>query len=355
MVAKFKMQDIAKKTGYSLSTVSRVLSGTAYASGKARDAIIDCARELGVLDQLGSGRLLMKGIVVFAPNRAFTPSGDAFYHEVMSGIAEAVEHYNIHLTYCGLEEDHSDINIFLEKTNNKNVNAVIIIGVDDPTIHKLAATINKPCVLVNSQDHQMLLDSVSPDHPATGYGAVNHLFEEGHRWILTITCMRRKTFYKRLEGIREAYRTYHVDFKPDYNLIITEGLSDKEAEHMLEQWLKVHPREVWPEAIFCQGKRMVIGVQRVLQRYGLLVPKDISLIATDYVLPQEIETKTPVTSLTIPCHELGTEAVHLLQTRFTRPEAPVFNLLLKGKLEVHGSVARSTKNTAHSTVISSDT
>ncbi|WEF28935.1 LacI family DNA-binding transcriptional regulator [Klebsiella aerogenes] len=350
MVAKLKMHDIAKKTGYSVSTVSRVLSGTAYASGKARDAIISCARELGVLDVLGSGHLLIKGVVIFAPARAFTAAGDAFYHEVIKGISDTVERHNVYLNYCGLEEDHSDIKVFLERINNKNVNAAIIIGVDDPTVHKLASTVNKPCVLVNSQDKQMLLDAVSPDQHSTGYSALQHLFEEGHRRILTITSMRRETFYKRLAGTRDAYRAYHVDFDSDYNLLITEGLMEKEAEQALERWLKVHPRDVWPEAIFCQGKRMVSGVRRVLQRYGLRVPEDISLIATDYALPQDSHTEPPVTSLTIPCRELGIEAIHLLQTRFSRPEAPVFNLMLKGKLEAHGTVARSTKNTARSVV-----
>jgi len=350
MVARLKMHDIAEKTGYSVSTVSRVLSGTAYASSKARDAIINCAREMGVLDVLGSGRLLIKGMVIFAPARALTAAGDAFYHEVTRGIAEAVEQHNIYLTYCGLEEDHSDIKTFLERTSNKNINAIIIIGVDDPMVHKLASTINKPCVLVNSSDKQMLLDTVSPDHHATGYSAIRYLFEEGHRRILTITTMRRETFYKRLEGIREAYRTYHVEFDAENSLLVTEGLSEKEAEQVLERWLKTHPRETWPEAIFCQGKRMVVGVKRVLLRYGLRVPEDISLIATNYALPAEASDETPVTSLTIPCRELGVEAVHLLQTRFSRPEAPVFNLMLKGKLETHNTVARSTKNAALATV-----
>jgi len=354
MVAKLKMQDIAEKTGYSVSTVSRVLSGTAYASGKAREAIINCARELGVLDSLGSGRLLIKGMVVFVPSRALTAAGDAFYHEVTRGIAEAVEPYNIHLSYCGLEEDHSDIKTFLDKTNHKNINAVVIIGIDDPTVHKLASTINKPCVLINAQDKQMQLDTISPDHHATGYSAIRHLFEEGHRRILTITSMRRATFYQRLEGIRDAYRTYHVDFDAEHNLLVTEGLGEKETEHMLERWLKIHSRDEWPEAIFCQGKRMVIGAKRVLQRYGLRVPEDISLMSTNYALSTTESDETPVTSLTIPCRELGIEAVHLLQTRFSRPQAPVFNLLLRGKLDIQGTVARSTKNTARATVIAAE-
>lgn len=78
MPGKLKMDEIAALTGFSVSTVSRVLSGKAYTSGKAREAIVKCARQLGVLDSLASGRLLINGIAVFAPQRTFTPQGMLF-------------------------------------------------------------------------------------------------------------------------------------------------------------------------------------------------------------------------------------------------------------------------------------
>lgn len=40
MPGKLKMDEIAALTGYSVSTVSRVLSGKSYTSDKAREAII---------------------------------------------------------------------------------------------------------------------------------------------------------------------------------------------------------------------------------------------------------------------------------------------------------------------------
>lgn len=40
MSGKLKMDEIAALTGYSVSTVSRVLSGKSYTSDNARDAIV---------------------------------------------------------------------------------------------------------------------------------------------------------------------------------------------------------------------------------------------------------------------------------------------------------------------------
>lgn len=119
MSGKLKMDEIAALTGFSVSTVSRVLSGKSYTSDRAREAIVKCARQLGVLDSLASGRLLINGIVVFAPQRTFTSQGDAFYLEVTRGIAEAVAPHDVYLTYCGLDEQRADVKVFLERPTIK--------------------------------------------------------------------------------------------------------------------------------------------------------------------------------------------------------------------------------------------
>ncbi|QCR37401.1 LacI family DNA-binding transcriptional regulator [Nissabacter sp. SGAir0207] len=346
MPGKLKMDQIAAQTGYSVSTVSRVLAGKSYTSERARAAIVNCARKLGVLEELASGRLLIDGIAVFAPGRTFNARGDIFYLEVTRGIAEALAAHNVHLSYCGLEEQHADIELFLEKAGNKRINAVIIIGTDDDAIFKVAAALNKPCVLINTHDREMTLDAVAPDHGAIGFNAARHLLERGHRRLLTLTCLRRRTLYTRLNGIQAAYRAFHLPFDPQQDLIVTEGFSADEAEQALEAWLAAHPPAHWPEAIFPGCMTMASGVLRVLARHGLRVPEDVSLITTDFSWHLENLPDAPLTGMVVPCRELGVEAVHLLQHRLHRPQAPVFNLLLQGKLLEAGTVRYATRHAA---------
>ncbi|MFW0767998.1 LacI family DNA-binding transcriptional regulator [Trabulsiella odontotermitis] len=346
MPGKLKMEEIAALTGYSISTVSRVLSGKSYSSDKAREAIVRCARELGVLDELASGRLLINGIAVFAPGRTFNARGDIFYLEVTRGIAQALKPHNVWLSYCGLEEQRADVKLFLEKANHKDINAIIIIGCDDDTLFNVAATLNKPCVLINTHDREMRLDAVSPDHRAIGFYALRYVFGQGHRRVLSITTLRRETLYERLNGIKEAYRDCHVPFDPQQDLLVTEGFSAREAEQALETWLAARPRELWPEVIFPGCSDMTTGVLRVLARRNLRVPEDISLITTDVMWNLENGLATPVNGIAVPCRDLGIEAVHLLQQRLNRPQAPVFNLLLQGQMRDFGSVMNATRHAA---------
>jgi Transcriptional regulators len=92
---------------------------------------------------------------------------------------------------------------------------------------------------------------------------------------------------------------------------------------------------------------MTVGVQRVLARLGLRVPQDISLLTTDFGWHL---SNASITGVEVPCRELGIEAVHLLQTRLNRPQAPIFNLLLQGKVREAGSVIRATRHMARAAI-----
>ncbi|MDF3008299.1 MAG: cytochrome-c peroxidase [Enterobacter kobei] len=50
--------------------------------------------------------------------------------------------------------------------------------------------------------------------------------------------------------------------------------------------------------------------------------------------------EVPLTAVHVPRDELGEEAVHLLQQRLIRPDAPTGTLLLNGRLTVRESVRR---------------
>lgn len=346
MSGRLKMDQIAAATGYSVSTVSRVLGGKACTSDKARESIIKCARKLGVLDELSCGRLLINGIAVFAPERTFTARGDIFYQQVTRGIADTIAPHDVWLSFSGLEEQRADVKLFLDKVSHKNVNAVIVIGTDDDTIFKLAATLNKPCVLINTNDRERVLDAVSPDHRAIGFNIMRYLFERGHRQVLSLTCLRRETLYARLDGMQQAYRHFYIPFDMPRDLIVTEGFSTEESAQALEDWLEAHPRAEWPSVIFAGSASMMKGVQQVLARRRLKVPEDISLITNDFSWNLANALETPVTGIELPCHELGVEAVHLLQNRLNRPHSLVVNLLLQARIREAGSVSNGTRHAA---------
>ncbi len=349
MSKKLKIAEIAAQTGLSISTVSRVLAGKANTSEAARQQVLSCARQNGVLKGIAAGRLLLNSLVVFAPQRAFEERLDVFYYRVIQGISKALAQHEVRLRYCALEEHDSDANLFLSKMNEAETEAAILLGIDDPHIHNLAADLAKPCVLINCRDRKMRLPGVAPDHQLIGEFAAGYLFEQGHKHVVNLLCLRRYTMELRLAGIRDAWEEHNLQFDEGQHLITAQSFSAKESERIIDDFLANTPRHRLPTALLAGGDFMAAGAVSALQKAGLRVPHDMSVMSIDGFNLAAIHD-VPLTSLHVPRDELGEEAVHLLQQRLIRPDAPVGNLLLNGSLAVRESVRRIRHNKSHTAV-----
>jgi DNA-binding LacI/PurR family transcriptional regulator len=339
MDKRLRIAEIASRTQLSMSTVSRVLAGKANTSEKARKKVLECARELGVMDGIAAGRLLLNSLVVFAPQRAFDERSDIFYYRVIQSVSKGLASHEVRLRYCALEENDSDAQLFLARMNEADTQAAILLGIDDPHIHDLAVDVGKPCMLINCRDRRMRLPAVAPDHRAIGECAADYLFEMGHRDVVSVLCLRRYTMELRLTGIRDAWQSHNMKFNDKRDLLVVPSFSAKETERLMTEWLNERPHHLLPTAFLVGGDFMAEGTISALQKRGLRVPQDVSVMSIDGFNLAAIQD-VPLTAVHVPRDELGSEAVHLLQQRLMRPDAPVGTLLLNGTLQVRESVRR---------------
>lgn len=339
MGGRLKIKEIAAQTGLSISTVSRVLAGKANASAKVKQQVLECAASQGVLAGMSAGRFLFNNLTVFAPSRAFDVRTDIFYYRVVQGVRDAVANHDVRVGYCGLDEHDCDVQLFFRKINDPGCEAAIIVGIDDPRVHEVAADLGKPCVLVNCMDRAMRLDAVLPDHQQIGEYSAGHLIQQGHRDILTLICLRRFTLERRLNGIRDAFAANHMQFEEQRHLVTTSGFSAEEAEQAIDRYLDACPPAEYPSAILAGGDFMASGAISALQKRNYAVPGDFSVMSIDGFNLASIHDIS-LTSAHVPREELGQEAIGLLQRRLMRPSAPPCNLLLCGRLAPGESVKR---------------
>lgn len=339
MSGKLKISEIAALTGVSISTVSRVLAGKSNTSPKIRQAVLECAKAHGVLAAMSAGRFLFNNVTVFAPSRAFDVRTDIFYYKVVQGIRDAVAQSDVRVSFCAIEENDSDVPLLMKRMSDAACETAILIGIDDPRAHEVAADMGKPCVLINCRDRSMRLDMVAPDHQLIGEFSAAYLIEQGHHDILTLMCLRRKTMELRLQGIREAFSDHNIAFDDGQHLIATSGFGATEAREAVGAYFATCPPECYPTAILAGGDFMAAGAVEALEKLGLSVPGDISLMSMDGFNLAEIHD-VPLTAVHVPRDELGFEALRLLQQRLSRPQAPCSALLLGGELVAGGSVRR---------------
>lgn len=341
MTGKLNIQQIADQTGLSISTVSRVLAGKSNTSAQARERVLACAKSQGTLSGLSTGRLMLNNIALFAPARAFDVRSDIFYYKLIQGILAATAHHEVRVRYYALEEESADAALFIAKISDPLTDAVLLVGIDDPHIHQLAADVGKPCVLVNCQDRLMRHDSVSPDHQSLGEFACDYLFSQGHQHIVTLQCLRRQTMELRLNGIKNAFTRNHRTFSDSKHLLSTSGFGAMEAEQTLLEYIdRLKEGDVLPSAILAGGDFMAAGAVAALKKRGLAVPRDISVMSIDGFNLAEIHDVS-LTAVQVPRDELGAEAIALLQRRIFRPDAPFTTQLLQGKLVTRESVRKA--------------
>jgi DNA-binding LacI/PurR family transcriptional regulator len=343
MAAKLKLAEIARRTGLSIGTVSRVLAGKANTSAHAKQLVLECARDEGVLENIATSRVLFNQVLIFAPARAYDARADVFYYHVVQGLKDAFRPHDTHLSFCSLEERDSDAQLFLKCLADPAVDATIILGNDDPKIHELANDLGKPTVLINCQDRAGKLDSVMPDHRQIGEITADQLLALGHRNILTMICLRRSTMERRLGGVRDAYSAFNLRYDEGRSLITTSGFSAEEAEQALDLFFQTRGADEIPTAIIASGNLMVEGVARALQKRNLRVAEDVSIISIDG-LAQSVVDGFALCHCHVPREELAREALVLLQRRVAHHDAPVCNVLVCGRLESGNSAVRFAGN-----------
>lgn len=339
MTGKLKIRQIAELTGLSPSTVSRVLAGKANVSPQAKEKVFTHARTMGILRDIPASRLLMNTLLICAPPAAFSPHEDLYYYEAIQEITAEVARFDIHIRKCALSVNDPDIAVFMQALNQSDVDGVVIIGIDDVMLYRLAAESNKPVVMLNAKDSEMRLDCVSADHYSIGYCAANFLFQKGHRPVLLFTDLRRETMMQRLDGFKRACLEHHVIFDEATHLLINHGNGKEQARKCFDKYLKERKRECLPSAIICGSTPIAHATVEALRDQGIQVPEDISVMSMDFEHDMKLTSPMNFTSVLLPCRELGSEAVYILQSRLTRPSGAKFNLLLQGKIHTGLSVA----------------
>ena len=331
------LKDIAKRTGFSVSTVSRVLHDASkkykISDGTARQ-VKKTAEELGYrANTLARGLRLQQtneiGIVVpDISNPFFSALIKSFATELRRG------GYNF-IVY------ESDENITLERASiksllEKRVDGIIIasVGQDSSHLRKLSET-GIPLVTVDRCFDSLDADSVSVDNVKGALLAVNHLINEGHNRIAFIQGLPG-TYANtaRLQGYKLALEQAGILI--DDRLIV--GNDFRSMNGYLETKLLLKMTNP-PSALFTAGDLIALGALEACREHGSRIPNDISLVTfddpvfTSYLSPALTAIEQPIT-------KMAEMAAAMLYRRIRIPSGERRHVLLEPKLNVRNSVAR---------------
>ena len=202
--------DVAKKTGVSVSTAARVLSGTGYASEETRRLVLDAARELGyvpnqIARSLRTRQTRMVGLLV----------GDvenSFYSVIAKHVEAVTKDSGYHVVLCNSDDDPKVEREYLKLLEGMRVDAVIVTPTSKNRRH-LASLMEKDIVIVqvDRRVEGLDADAVLVDNEAGAVSAVSHLIEAGHTRIGILTGeLEVPTANQRLAGYERTLRDHGI-------------------------------------------------------------------------------------------------------------------------------------------------
>jgi LacI family repressor for deo operon, udp, cdd, tsx, nupC, and nupG len=330
-------QEIAEKTGVSISTVSRILTGSAKVSDAASRRVFEffekndydfATLRLKKTDHAG-------GLIIFNVPSLINP----FYSSICGGAKTAAANYGYNLL---INEDHINNNTIDNFINLiKRVKAaglIITNSVSGTLLKRLASMV--PLVQCCEYDETIPLPYVSIDDRAAAKTIMEYLFSQGRKTIALINGpMRYKYARFRLQGYLESLEKSGIS--PDPALIIQ--LPEINYDIAVSEIIRLFQKGILPDAFFCVSDVYAAAVIKAGKRLGFSIPRDFMVIGFDNV---EIASMTypAITTINQPKHQLGFSSCEILIERIINPQAPVRNILLETELIVRESSAQESSN-----------
>ena len=274
------IKDIARESGYSVSTVSRVLNNRNDVSPDARKKIEEVVAKFNFVPNNNAKHLkqnnskaigvLVKGI------------SNMLFASVVEEIQRMIEKTEYTLVVSYLDEDADEVEQAILLCRERKPLGLLFLGGNPEYFHREFSGVDVPCVLVTNRANEMHfenLSSVATDDIAAARCAVDQLFVAGHRriGILGGDFDKSYTSHQRFLGCEQSISEHWavLDVEHCYEKArFSFGSACRAMKRLIGKFPDV-------TAVFAMSDVMAIGAIRALRDLGYRVPEDVSVIGFD--------------------------------------------------------------------------
>jgi LacI family transcriptional regulator len=305
--------DIARASGFSVSTVSIVLSEAPLSQNVAattREHIRSIARQLGYHPDAYARSLRRRSTQTIGV-LAFDLS-DPFCTPIMRGIQGKLRDGGFLPLIVDAQAQRKLFDSSLHMILERRTDGVIVIAswvFEETNLLGDVKKNNVPIVIIGRDLSAQGIDSLLVDNDAGGEIAARHLKELGHRRIAVIRGPQEMVdSAPRWKGIQRVCREEGLTIDPRLVFELP-GLADPASG--FEGGVQIAKGMLGSGAPFTAviafDDLTALGVVRGLAEAGLRVPDDCSVMGFDDVLPAEVATPA-MTTIRQPLKEMGSEA-----------------------------------------------
>lgn len=326
--------DVAKLAKVSKTSVSRYLNGqdSGHMSDSTKERIKAAIEELDYSpsDIARSLKRKSTNVIGLVINDMTNP----FFLQMIQGVEGELKDSGYHLLICDSYLDSSKEIECLRMLEQRQIDGIIVAGMNMPVEHLIDLKIKTPLVLLERDEGESSFDTVKIDNRSGSYAAVKHLIEQGHKKIAHIKGAGTSVLAReRVKTYEECLKDYGLDILPQYQ---PEG--GYKIEGGYEAMRELMHLEDRPTAVFCANDLSAIGALRYLIEKGYKVPEDIAIVGYDDITVASMVTP-PLTTVRQPVMELARIATRILLERISRKEEAYISrsVVMKSELIIRKS------------------
>lgn len=305
-----RIQDVARRAGVAIGTVSNVLNNPHIVAEPTRLKVEAAIAELGFVRNSAARALAARrtdtvGLVL-------TDIGNSLFVDIARGVESAAADAQLRVLLANSDSHETRQNGYLELFDEARVAGLILAPMDRPLDGALAVQSHgRPVVLVNAPVADHRLCSVIVNEELGGYLAASHLLDQGARRLVYLAgYLELHAISRRLSGARKAVTTAGASLQvvEAPNLRIGSG---RELGHQVLQSNAV-------DGVVCPSDPLAIGVIQAATDLGIRVPDDLLVVGYDDNHFAS-ESTIPVSTVSQPGVRMGELAVGLLLAEIHQP------------------------------------
>jgi LacI family transcriptional regulator len=331
--SKVTIVEVARRSGVSLGTVSRVINNDVHVAPETRERVTNLMRELGyVANRQARG---LRGSKTNVIGVLVPDLGTGYIGEIMRGIDAELALSQLDLMLFTTHRTAIKEANYVANLVQGMVDGLLIVLPRNPADYIGTLTRrNFPFVLIDHQGTGEPCPAVGATNWQGSYNATEYLIKLGHKRIGFITgSMDLGAAIDRQEGYRSALRVHHIS--EDARLIYTGTFFQPDGYAGACAMLDL---EDPPSAIFASNDAMAMGAMDAVRSRGLHIPGDVSILGFDDV-PQAALVRPSLTTVRQPLEEMGRAATQMLLDMLKSPEKSVSRIELPTELIVRDSTA----------------
>jgi LacI family transcriptional regulator len=305
--------DVAKQANVSITTVSRVLNGSAHPVSAATRAKV-----LAAIEALNySPNVLAQAMITRATRIVGVIIGDAtdpYFATIIRGVEDVARQHGYMVILCNSDRV-PEIEIgYINTLGSYRADGLIFAGgglTDESYLKNIDKALQnfqrRGAKCISLAKHLVSTLSVLVDNEQVIRDSVSYLISLGHQAIAYISGPTLLTTTSlRFNGYRATLSEHHLPYRVEF---VFDG--DYKYESGLQAAQAIDKLAEKPTAVLASNDMMAIGCIVGLRELGYRIPQDLSVMGVDDITAAQF-VDPPLTTMALPLYELGAKGMDSL-------------------------------------------